>query len=245
MTDSKIYPETMVLWSAVCKTDPAHTKHVNQRGGYTAIDPTYQTMQATKEFGPYGTGWGLRNIEYDYGLLDRDLPMVLIHAEFFYPGGAFEISNAISPTMGKTGIADTDFAKKLETNTISKALSRLGFNADVFMGQFEDHQYLEHRTQEAALEKAEDRTKERMTQQQAYEEEMARLLEQIAGAVSLSMLKGIYTSALRKATFKEDQKMIVKLERAKNQRKAELEAIEAQQDQQPNQQQTNPVETAQ
>lgn len=240
MTTKNNTAQHLALWNAVSKTDPTHTKQVNQRGGYTAIDPTYQTMQATKQFGPYGTGWGLRNIEYDYGLLDRSLPMVLIHAEFFYPGGAFEISNAISPTMGKSGAPDTDFAKKIETNTISKALSRLGFNADVFMGQFEDHQYIEHRAQEAALEKAEDRTKEKLTQQQAYEEEMARLLKQIAGAVSLSMLKGLYTSALRNASFKQDQKMIVKLERAKDQRKTELEAMEAQQDQQQN----NQVETA-
>lgn len=236
MTTKANTDKNLDLWNKVSKTDPEHTKKVNQRGGYTAIDPTYQTMQATKQFGPYGTAWGLRKIEYDYGLLDRSLPMVLIHAEFFYPGGAFEISNAISPTMGKSGAPDTDFAKKIETNTISKALSRIGFNADVFMGQFEDHQYIEHRAQEAALEKADDRTKEKLTQQQAYEEEMTRLLEQLASAVSLSMLKGIYTSALRKASFKQDQKTIVKLERAKDQRKAELEAIEAHQD--------NQVETA-
>jgi len=217
------YPETTALWSAVCKTDPAHTKHVNQRGGYTAIDPTYQALEATKQFGPYGSGWGLRNIEYDYGLIDRSLPLVLLHAEFYYPGGAFPITNAISPTLGKSGVPDADFAKKLETNTISKALSRLGFSADVYLGQFEDHQYIEHRSQEAAVQKAEDKTQERIKQQQAYETEMDKLIEQMNESVSLSMLKGLYTSALRKANYRQDQPMILKVERTKDQRKAQLE----------------------
>lgn len=232
MQKVELTPETMALWSAVCKTDPSQTKHVNQRGGYTAIDPTYQAQEATRQFGPYGSGWGLFNIEYDYGLLDRSLPMVVIHAEFRYPGGSFPISNAISPTMGKSGAPDTDFAKKLETNTISKALSRLGFNADVFMGKFEDHQYIEHRAQEAAIQKADDQTNERLKQQQAYETEMDKLIQQMREAVSESMLKGLYTSAVRKANYKQDQAMLIKLERTKDQRKAELQTALAQENNQ-------------
>jgi disulfide oxidoreductase YuzD len=33
---------------------------------------------------------------------------------------------------------DTDFAKKVETDTLTKALSKLGFSADVFLSKFED-----------------------------------------------------------------------------------------------------------
>ena len=36
-----------------------------------------------------------------------------------------------------------EFIKKLETNTISKALSRLGFGADVFLGKFDDSRYIQ------------------------------------------------------------------------------------------------------
>ena len=40
-------------------------------------------------------------------------------------------------------MVDADFAKKIETDALTKALSKLGFNADVFMGRFDDHKYVE------------------------------------------------------------------------------------------------------
>ena len=46
------------IWDQVCKTDPRHTKKVNQRGGFTAIDAHYQVQRATEVFGPVGIGWG-------------------------------------------------------------------------------------------------------------------------------------------------------------------------------------------
>lgn len=38
---------------------------------------------------------------------------------------------------------DDEAYKKIETNTVSKALAKLGFNADVFMGKFEDNNYVQ------------------------------------------------------------------------------------------------------
>ena len=38
---------------------------------------------------------------------------------------------------------DDNFAKKLETDTLTKALSKLGFNADIFLGKFDDIRYVE------------------------------------------------------------------------------------------------------
>ena len=49
------------IWDQVSKTDPAHTKKVNQRGGFTAISAHYQIMRATEVFGPVGIGWGYVN----------------------------------------------------------------------------------------------------------------------------------------------------------------------------------------
>ena len=39
-------------------------------------------------------------------------------------------------------MVDADFAKKIETDALTKALSKLGFNADVFMGRFDDTKYV-------------------------------------------------------------------------------------------------------
>jgi hypothetical protein len=53
--------DNMRIWEAVSKTDPRHTKKVNQRGGFTAISAHYQVMSATRQFGPVGIGWGYSN----------------------------------------------------------------------------------------------------------------------------------------------------------------------------------------
>ena len=39
-------------------------------------------------------------------------------------------------------MVDADFAKKIETDALTKALSKIGFNADVFMGLYDDHKYV-------------------------------------------------------------------------------------------------------
>ena len=47
---------------------------------------------------------------------------------------------------------DEDAYKKIITNTIGKSLSYLGFGADVYMGKFEDANYIQEITQDFALE---------------------------------------------------------------------------------------------
>lgn len=37
---------------------------------------------------------------------------------------------------------DDDFMKKAETDLVTKALSKLGFNSDVFMGLYDDNRYV-------------------------------------------------------------------------------------------------------
>ena len=40
------------------------------------------------------------------------------------------------------GRVDDDFFKKVATDALTKGLSKLGFNADVFMGKFDDNKYV-------------------------------------------------------------------------------------------------------
>ena len=138
--------ENMAIWTAVSSTDPKFTSRVQQRGGFTSIDAYFQIRQATELWGPYGFRWGLRNLRRT---LEKDLEMAILDAEFFYPVGnetvSFEIGNSLFFVLkSKSGDKpDDEFIKKLETNTISKALSRLGFGADVFLGMFDDNRYIE------------------------------------------------------------------------------------------------------
>lgn len=138
------------------------TKHVKARGGFTSIDPMYQAQKATEKFGSYGKGWGLAKSELDFSQIA--LTRLAIHkAVFFYvldgERSEFVIHNAIEVISSK-GYTDVDFAKKLETNTISKALSKLGFSADVFLGKFDDGSYVDLRNYEESIEKAENRNDE-------------------------------------------------------------------------------------
>ena len=137
------------LWNKVEKTNPKYTKKANVKGNnITAIAPQYQIKNVTEQFGSYGTSWGFESLEFDYTLTDS-LGLVILHAVFYYPGGKFPIKNAQSIFMdnAKTKV-DDNFAKKLETDTLTKAISKLGFNADIFMGLFDDVKYLAEVTKE-------------------------------------------------------------------------------------------------
>lgn len=136
------------LWERVEKTNPAHTKKANVKGNkLTSIKPQYQIYNATKEWGSYGGEWGFKNIRLNYEL--KEFGLIVFEAIFYYPNGEFEIINTISiwRDNAKTKI-DDEFAKKVETDTLTKCLSKLGFNADVFMGRFDDLRYIEEVTKE-------------------------------------------------------------------------------------------------
>ena len=99
-------------------------------------------MNVTEQFGSYGKTWGFKNIELDYTLVP-EFNLVVFQAIFFYPGGEFPTINSIKMFMDNAKLKiDDNFAKKLETDTLTKAISKLGFNADIFMGKFEDTRYL-------------------------------------------------------------------------------------------------------
>lgn len=130
----------MDLWDSVCKTDPAMTRRVSQKGGFTAIDAQYQLKNATERWGPYGKAWGVKECVYsyvnDFGDNSGSISEVSLEAIFYYPSGDFEISTDIAYRKGG------DSRKKLLTDLTTKALSKLGFNADVFEGKFNDNKYV-------------------------------------------------------------------------------------------------------
>ena len=154
------------LWNSVCTTDPKHTTKVTQRGGFTAISAQYQIREATKIWGPYGAEWGLSDFEYDR--LDfGDQVMVHVKAKFRYPivkkntvlFPSFELSSTIMVTGKKL---DDDWAKKVETDILTKALSKLGFNSDVFEGRFDDNKYVATLNKKNEQAEAKDKEKESM-----------------------------------------------------------------------------------
>lgn len=158
--------KNMSIWNKVCETDPAYTKPV-KLGPYkfTAIDAQYQIRIATELWGPYGHRWGLDNMKWAFIGDPAQPEALMLTADFYYPASSTrETENPVymrtgsGPELikeavngeGRFGIASDipyvpkkDCFKKLQTDVTTKALSKLGFNADVFEGKFDDNKYVE------------------------------------------------------------------------------------------------------
>lgn len=139
------------LWNSVCRTDPAHTKRAKIGGmNITAIDPQYQRKNATETFGPFGQGFGLDNPQYTTHIIG-DTTILQFDAElwFVWKGerGVFPVTSQVKMAYMKSDgsrlIVDDDAAKKAQTDALTKGLSMLGFNSDVFEGLFDDNKYVE------------------------------------------------------------------------------------------------------
>jgi len=154
--------ENLTLWNEVRKVDPKFTKDVNAPGKqpFTNIDTYHLIETATKHFGAYGKGFGLKDLNIDEVHVGDSI-LLKLNGIFFYDAGElfntgeFPVFNAMK-LMYKTSKGydkvDEDAYKKIITNTIGKALSYLGFGADVYMGKFEDAAYVQEVAQEFAME---------------------------------------------------------------------------------------------
>lgn len=139
----------LTLWNKVEKTNPKYTKNAKIGGhAITSISPQYQIMMVTEQFGVYGEKWGFKNITLSYDLVEK-MNLVVFKGTFFFPSGEFEIINSIKLYMDRAlTMVDDNFAKKIETDALTKAISKLGFNADIFMGKFDDVRYVEEMKKE-------------------------------------------------------------------------------------------------
>lgn len=182
------------LWNSVCTTDPNSTKRVNQRGGFTAIDAYSQIQKATETFGPAGVGWGWEIKDFQY--LPNDT--MVAHIRLWHKDGAgFDVCGQASLYSGRDRHPDNDCAKKALTDAITKGLSYLGFNADVFLGKFDDNKYVESLHREGArqgdvkggelwggpLKKSE------------FQEEIRKFSADLAACTDLSSLEGLLESS--------------------------------------------------
>ena len=132
------------------QTDPKFTKKVSVSGkqDFTNIDTYYIVGELTKQFGLMGTGFGLAGLNYRE-LTIGDTILLILQADFWYKkddkATSFPITNSIKLSYKtKNGylMVDEDAFKKIETNTLAKAASKIGFGTDVYLGLFEDGAYM-------------------------------------------------------------------------------------------------------
>lgn len=138
------------IWKMVETSDPAQLKKITVGRNFLSIDAYPQIQKATKIFGPMGIGFGLTDIEYRIvddveastskkpGVRDK---LMIFSCNFWYKFPGTE-KIGIIPIMNSMLLEGrNDAPKKLMTNSISKALSYLGWNFDVFSGSWDDDPY--------------------------------------------------------------------------------------------------------
>ena len=216
----------MQIWEKVSTTDTRYTKAAEVGGQkITSLNGTAMIMKATEVFGPVGIGFGWTVMEerFDPG------------AEMFVGEGdkrtslGLELNHTIKISFwfeldGKRGqieqygctkylykskygtTTDGEAPKKSLTDAIKKSLSMLGFSADVFLGMFDDAEYVNQLKDEELIEHAEDQEAERDRQQQERLDYIKSVIDTMAGAQSPQELKKIHDIAVRKLTLRKDTK---------------------------------------
>jgi hypothetical protein len=135
----------LIIWDAVKETDPRFTKKVSFGARqFTSIDAHYQIRRATEYFGPIGQGW-----KYDcvystetVGGVCFQFADLTIHWKKDHDWHTYGPVRGCNMLVTPKGAVDEDAPKKAMTDALTKALSHLGFSADVFTGKFDDNKYL-------------------------------------------------------------------------------------------------------
>ncbi|AVD86236.1 Rad52/Rad22 family DNA repair protein [Pseudomonas sp. SWI44] len=216
----------MRIWEQVQTTDTRYTKNAEVGGQkITSLNGTAMVMKATEVFGPVGIGWGWKVLEerFDDGhevfsgegdkriCLGREIGhTVKIQLWFMQDGQRGEVEQygctryQYKTKYGMT--TDGEAPKKSLTDAIKKALSMLGFSADVFLGMFDDVNYVQQLQAEQAIEQAEDRQAEIERQQQQRLDFIKDTIETMQRAVTPHERKKIHDHAVRKLIGRKDEK---------------------------------------
>lgn len=218
--------KNMQIWNRVEKTDTRFTKDAKVGGQQiTSLNGTAMIMKATEVFGPVGIGfgWSVTEERFDKG------------AEMFVGEGdkrvslGFELNHTVkilfwfkidgergeleqygcTPYLYKSKFGTTtdgEAPKKSLTDAIKKSLSMLGFSADVFLGMFDDRDYVQQRQEEEAIEQAVDKDAEIAKQQQERLDYIKSVIENLQGAQTPHERKKIHDVAVRQLTLRKDEK---------------------------------------
>jgi hypothetical protein len=134
----------MDIWNNLCESDPKYLKKISFGArSFTAIDPQYQVMKMTEQFGPVGEGWGWHSTTEIVNVSNGD-SAVLAHVTVWHGSpsnsfGAFtgcrKFFDAVKGRMAE------DAPKMAVTDGLTKALSHIGCDADVFLGKMDGNKY--------------------------------------------------------------------------------------------------------
>lgn len=139
--------ENLKIWEQVEKSEAKHVKKVSYGAfKFNSICAYSQMKKATELWGPMGHRWGVKGENFDIHKISEGFYYCLYTAELYYPvdlskgfnGDLFISSDIEIYNVGKDKKKyNDDWSKKVSTDALTKGLSKLGFNADVFMGKFD------------------------------------------------------------------------------------------------------------
>lgn len=139
--------DNLRIWSALEKTDPAHTKGFNRAGGFkgTAIKPIWIAKRLTEQFGPVGIGWGMG--EPSFQVVPCDGEILVFCTVSAWHGSRDNVLYGVGgdKAMAKRNsgaFCDDEAFKKAFTDAIGNAFKFTGVGADVHMGLFDDDKYV-------------------------------------------------------------------------------------------------------
>ena len=160
------------IWEQVQETPTTATKTNKFQGrDVTSINAQYIVQRATEVWGPIGFGWGYEIVEErcdDMGPMFHNDQMVgtyknhtiLLRLWYKQDGEKYHVDHfGHTPYVyrSKNGpMVDQDAPKKSLTDALKKCLSMLGFAADIFLGMYDDQDYVEAVKTKEYIQKADD-----------------------------------------------------------------------------------------
>ena len=214
--------DNLKIWSAVQETDPKYTKadHTGANKGFTSINGVYMFKRATETFGPIGIGWGYDILEERFDdahfVIVKDIDPVMtknhtVKIKLWYKqgdqtGSIINYGHTKYIYRSKYGVTvDEEAPKKSLTDAIKKCLSLLGFSSDIFMGQFEDQDYVDELNRRSQIEHADDKDTERLLQIKEHNDWLDNELKSYAMIDSTKALATVYAVHMRKVSRRGDE----------------------------------------
>lgn len=134
----------MDIWNNLAPSDPKYLKKISFGArSFTAIDPQYQVMKMTEQFGPVGEGWGWHSTTEIVNVSNGD-SAVLAHVTVWHgsPANTFGAFTGCRKFFDAAkGRMAEDAPKMAVTDGLTKALSHIGCDADVFLGKMDGNKY--------------------------------------------------------------------------------------------------------
>ena len=143
----------MDIWNNLCASDPKYLKKISFGSrSFTAIDPQYQVMKMTEQFGPVGEGWGWHSTTEVVSVSNGD-SAVLAHVTVWHgsPANSFGAFTGCRKFFDAAkGRLAEDAPKMAVTDGLTKALSHIGCDADVFLGKMDGNKYDQGNTSQSS-----------------------------------------------------------------------------------------------